>query len=179
MCSRTAPRLVSVTIPDRLASIADHTFYYCSSLASITIPASVTSIGDDAFYACSKLASVYFQGNAPGVGSDSFYRDHSVTVYSLPGTTGWDLFSSSTGLKPALWQPQTQPSMAGAGVQSNQFRFTIDGASNLVIVVEASANLAVPAWSPVGTNNLTGGSFNFSDPQWTNYPARFYRARTR
>ena len=50
--------------------------------------------------------------------------------------------------------------------------------SGLVIVVEASADLANPFWTPVGTNTLTGGSSYFSDPEWTNYPARFYRLRS-
>jgi len=30
---------------------------------------------------------------------------------------------------------------------------------------------------PLATNTFTGGSSYFSDPQWTNYPARFYRLR--
>jgi hypothetical protein len=170
-------KLTSVTIPNRLTRIEEYTFYYCSSLTNVTIPASVTSIGNDAFYACSKLTRVYFQGNAPSVGSDLFYRDHSVKAYYLPGTTGWDVFSSSTGVTAVLWQPQTQPSIASVGVQSDQFRFTINGTSNLVIVVEATANLANLNWSPVGTNTLTSGTSYFSDPQWTNYPTRFYRLR--
>jgi hypothetical protein len=39
-------------------------------------------------------------------------------------------------------------------------------------------NLANPTWYPLQTNTLTGGSFYFSDPQWTNYPGRFYRIRS-
>ena len=50
-----------------------------------------------------------------------------------------------------------------------------DGASNLVVVVEARTSLASPTWSPLATNTLTGSSLYFSDAQWTNYPARFYR----
>jgi len=46
------------------------------------------------------------------------------------------------------------------------------------IVVEATADLAHPAWAPVSTNTLTGGSSYFSDPQWTNSPSRFYRLRS-
>ena len=42
-------------------------------------------------------------------------------------------------------------------------------------MVEACTNLADPAWSPLQTNTLSGDSFYFSDPQWTNYPGRFYR----
>ena len=47
----------------------------------------------------------------------------------------------------------------------------------MVVVVEASTNLANPIWSPLATNTLTSGSSYFSDPQWTNYPGRFYRLR--
>jgi hypothetical protein len=69
-------------------------------------------------------------------------------------------------LRPQLW-PQT-----------NGFGFIISWATNLSVVVEACTNLANPIWSPVGTNTLTGGSSYFSDPQWTNHPARFYRLRS-
>ena len=57
------------------------------------------------------------------------------------------------------------------------------GSSNLVIVVEACTNLANPGWTPIGTNTLntfigTNGTSYFSDPDWTNYPGRFYRLRS-
>jgi len=68
-----------------------------------------------------------------------------------------------------------QVQSAGFGVQSNEFGFTITGASNLAVVVEASSNLVNSAWVPLSTNTLTGGSSYFSDPQWTNFPGRFYR----
>jgi hypothetical protein len=170
-------KLASVTLPNGLTSIEDDTFDYCSSLTSITIPDSVTYIGNDVFYACSKLTSVYFQGNAPSVGSDVFTRDHSLTAYYLSGTTGWGDFATLTGLTPVLWQPQAPPSIASFGLQSKQFVFTINGTSNLVVVVEATPALANPVWSPVGTNTLTGGGSLFTDPRWTNYPVRFYRLR--
>jgi hypothetical protein len=77
-----------------------------------------------------------------------------------------------------LWDMQVQTSNTSFGVRTNQFGFTITGTSNLVIVVEACTNLVNPARSVVGTNTLTGGSSYFSDPQWTNHPARFYRLRS-
>jgi hypothetical protein len=61
------------------------------------------------------------------------------------------------------------------GVWTNQFGFTITGPSDAVVVVDACTDPANPDWSPVGTNTLTGGSSYFSDPEWTNYPRRFYR----
>ena len=68
-------------------------------------------------------------------------------------------------------------------MQNNQFGFNITGSSNLVIVVEACTDFANPVWQPVQTNTLntfigTNGTSYFSDPQWTNYPARFYRFRS-
>jgi hypothetical protein len=41
-------------------------------------------------------------------------------------------------------------------------------------VVEASTNLTSQVWTPLQTVTLTNGSYYFSDPQWTNYPCRFY-----
>lgn len=104
-----------------------------------------------------------------------------MTLYYLPGTTGLGSTFGfpQFGCPPAvLWNPEAQTGGASFGVRTNHFGFAITGSSGLVIVVEATANLANPTWSPVHTNTLTGGSSYFSDPQWTNYPGRFYRLRS-
>ncbi len=75
-----------------------------------------------------------------------------------------------------IWDPQMQDDEF-FGVQSNRFGFNIIGSSNLSVVIEACTNLVNPVWVPVETNILTEGRFYFSDPAWTNYPARFYRLR--
>jgi hypothetical protein len=106
---------------------------------------------------------VYFNGNAPVAVSTVFFGDKDATVYYLPGTMGWN--------------PQVQTSGASFGVQSNRFGFTITGTSGLAIAVEASTNLANPTWFPLQTNTLTAAPCYFGDPDWTNYPARFYRLR--
>ena len=82
-----------------------------------------------------------------------------------------------------LWNPQIQTSDASFGVRTNRFGFNITGSSNLVIVVEACTDISNPVWLPVSTNTLntfvgTNGTSYFSDSQWTNYPARFYRLRS-
>jgi hypothetical protein len=94
----------------------------------------------------------------------------------LPGITGWG--STFADRPTALWNPQVQTSTASFGVQTNQFGFTIAWASGMVIVVEACTDLAHPTWFPLQTNTLSSDSFYFSEPQWTNYPARFYRFRS-
>jgi hypothetical protein len=71
--------------------------------------------------------------------------------------------------------PLIQTGDGSFGIQANQFGFNITGNSNLVVEVEASTNLANSTWTQLQTLTLTNGSTYFSDPQWTNYPARFYR----
>ena len=171
--------LASVTLGNGVMIIGGSAFYDCYVLTNITIPKSVTIIGDQAFLECVSLTGVYFEGDAPSTDpSDSaFFYDYNATIYYLPGTTGWGL---TYGARPTvLWNPQVQND-SSFGMQTNQFGFTITGSSNLVIVVEACTNLASPIWTPIGTKTLntyidTNGTSYFSDPQWTNYPARFYR----
>ncbi len=45
------------------------------------------------------------------------------------------------------------------------------------VAVDARTILTNPVWTPLQTNTLTSDTLYFSDPQWTNYPARFYRLR--
>jgi hypothetical protein len=44
--------------------------------------------------------------------------------------------------------------------------------------LEACTNLANVTWVPLQSCNLTNGLLYFSDPQWTNYPSRYYRLRS-
>ena len=96
----------------------------------------------------------------------------------MPGTTGWAAFATNTGLPVVLWNPEFQTGEGGFGVLNNQFGFNIRGTTNIPILVEASANLASAAWTSLLTCTLTNGSICFSDGDWTNYPARFYRIRS-
>jgi hypothetical protein len=158
---------------DGLSTIEDGAFQLCISLTSITIPESVTAILSTAFWNCVNLGAVYFEGDAPVLLFGVPFDGTSATVYYLPGTTGWGPFFAN---RPAvLWNPQVQPGTLG--VRTNQFGFNITGTSNLVVVIEASTNLANPVWSPLQTNTLDSNSLYFTEPQWSNYPSRFYRLR--
>ncbi len=137
----------------------------------------VTEFADGAFAGYTNLTALYVEGNASGTSLNVFNEDAQATVYYLPGTTGWG--ATLGGLPTALW-PLPMPSIltlgASFGVQTNGFGF-LSWATNLTVVVEASTNLAQPNWTPLETNTLAGGSAAFSDPGWTNFPARFYRLR--
>jgi hypothetical protein len=172
--------LTNVTIGNSVTSIEDEAFRQCTNLTSVTIPNSVTSIGNWVFEACLKLTKVYFSGNAPNGNLTSLTGNSwSGTAYYLPGTTGW---SSSFALWPtALWY-QPNPTILGSGyglgTTTNGFGFTISWATNISVVVEACADLADANWCPVATNALVAGTNYFSDPNWTDYPVRFYRIRS-
>jgi hypothetical protein len=135
-------------------------------------------VGDDG------LTRVNFQGNSPTPTNDLTiffseftYASDPATVYYLPGTTGWGALFD--GLPTAPWflpNPLILTHSASFGVQPGGFGFTISWATNASVVVEAATNLANPVWIPVSTSTLTGGTNYFSDPRWTNYPMRFYRA---
>src|SRR6185503_12006870 len=129
-----------------------------------------------AFFGVSNLKGVYFSGDAPSLRSAVFLAANNVTVYYLPGTAGW---TSTFGGRPtALWQPEVLAGGPGFGVQTNGFGFAITWASGRVIVVEASTNLVNPVWTAVETNTLGSSSSYFSDPNWTNHLAAFYRIRS-
>ncbi len=175
------------SIPASVTSIAQLAFYNCLHLTSVTIPGSVTEIGLYAFIYCTGLKGAYFAGNAPSVDGGAGNLDTSVFagddasyfVHYLPGTTGWGVTFGGWATTP--WR-QPKPVILGGGstlgAQSNAFHFTISWATNTSVVVLAATNLANPVWTPVITNTLTNGVFNFQDLHWTNSPRRFYRIRS-
>jgi hypothetical protein len=77
-----------------------------------------------------------------------------------------------------LWNPRAQTSDGSIGVRSNRFGFNIAGTADIPLVVEASTNVAAQSWVPLQSCTLTNGLVYFSDPQWTNFPGRFYRIRS-
>jgi hypothetical protein len=167
--------LTNLTIPNSVTTIGYAAFDSCSKMTSVAIGDSVTNVGDYAYKGCSNLVSVYFQGNAPSADCNVFSYD-TVTVYYLPGTTGWGTTFACVPTAPwTLPYPLVLNSASGFGVQSNGFGFTISWATNRSVVVEAATNLANPVWTPLATNPLVNGTNYFSDPNWTNYPRRFYR----
>jgi hypothetical protein len=165
--------LTNVTIPGSVTNIGLSAFAGCASLTDVTIPGSVANIGDNAFSQCDSLTGVFLAGNAPAADADVFGDDSSnPVIYYLPGTSGWS--SPFAGRQALLWNPFIRAGDGSFGVQNNQFGFNITTTNNIPIVVEACTNLANPAWTPLQSLTLTNGSVHFSDPQWSNYPCRFY-----
>lgn len=183
-------RLSQIAIGNRVAAIEDYAFLSCTNLTSIILPDSVRWFGDAVFYNCTSLMEVCFRGNAPNIGlhqlTNLFLFAHNVTVYYLPGTSGW---GETFGLRPtAAWWipvPTILDSAPGFGIQTNRFGFRISWATNASVVVDASATLGTADWKPIATNTIavginphTDGWSDFIDPDPATAPARFYRLRS-
>lgn len=97
-----------------------------------------------------------------------------ITVLS-DATSGTNTISASGAGMAA--RPAAQDD-EGFGVVSNRFGFNINWANGMVVVVDACLDLANPAWFALQTNILTNGTAYFGDPEWTNFPGRFYRLRS-
>ena len=83
--------------------------------------------------------------------------------------------SAVAALEVAVATPQIVTFDGSFGFLAGQFGFNVLAAASRTIAVDGSSNLV--DWTPLFTNAIGGGLFYFSDSAWTNYPARFYRAR--
>jgi hypothetical protein len=70
-------------------------------------------------------------------------------------------------------------SLSAGGAKTFQFTFTNPPVADFTVV--ASTNLALPLtnWTVLGeAMQVTPGQYQFSDPQATNFPVRFYDVRS-
>lgn len=187
--------LTRLALPNNLTNIQDASyvsiggpfgvFNWCTSLTNVIFGKDLAYLGTGAFTFCTSLTEVFFQGNAPAtVGTNGgpipgpwiFLNAPLVTVYYLPGTTGWEPTFSQHPTR--LWNPQVQTGDGSFGVGANGFGFNIAGTPDIPLVIEGSTDLAAQAWVPLQNCTLTNGSLSFSDLQGTNYPCRLYRIRS-
>ncbi|NNJ70401.1 MAG: leucine-rich repeat protein, partial [Kiritimatiellales bacterium] len=155
-----------------VTSIGTSAFNQCDSLTSLTIPDGVTSIEGFAFAYCDNLKDIYYKGNLPIASSNVFYGA-TVTNYYLPNKTGWE--EEYAGITTVLWNPLIQTGDGNLSVQTNGFGFNVTESKSGLVIVKTCTNLAYDTWIAIQTNTMNNGSFEFSDPSWTNNSMRFYR----
>lgn len=163
-------------IPNGVTTLAEIAFN-SRSLTNVTVPDTVTHVSFPTFSTCTSLVGVMFMGNPPaGIPGGSYFQVFrscdSITVYYLPGTYSWG--STWSGRPTALWNPQVAVSGGMFGVGPAGFGFTVFGTTGIPIVIQACTNLAERSWSPLQSCTLTNGSAYISDPDWMDYPSRFY-----
>ncbi len=163
--------LTNIVIPDSVTLIGGGetivligglgAFKGCDSLASITIGSGVANIEDYAFQFCPALTSLFFQGNAPTADSTIFDSDNvtNITVYTAPGTTGWDNFASTVGVV-------TAPQFGSTAYGGLPLLFYPPSGTNNTL--QLSTNPAAGNWSTVSNavalaavqlTNVTGSAF--------------------
>lgn len=87
--------LCSVSIPNSVTEISDHTFSGCSLLSSIQIPNSVTEIGAYAFNNCSSLSSILIPERVTKIDDKAFSGCTSLLSIQIPKSViliGYDAF---------------------------------------------------------------------------------------
>ena len=116
---------VSITSFESGLAPAGGAFGFCTGLTNLAIPNSVTNIGDYAFVFCTHMVGVYFQGNSPSLGAQLFQNDNKLTVFYLPGTTGWG--PTFGGRPTAVWN------------QAQDFAYTNNNGAITITVTPAPA----------------------------------------
>ena len=175
--------LTNISLPDGLYSVGDFAFYRSTNLTSIMIPRNVTNIGLGVFSGCLNLAEIDVDPLNPVYSSADgvlFNKAQTELIRYPPAKAGkyW-IPSSVTTIGELAFESNAEVTgvLSARLAPNNSFGFTISWPTNAPMVIEATSNLIPPAWSPIGTNTLMNGLTYFTDPQWTNYPHRFYRIR--
>lgn len=179
--------LSKIKLSESQKDIVPATFYNCSSLKTVVIPARVASIRKGAtihdltpgaFAGC-PLATLYFEGNTPILqGGPGVFTSTNMTVYYCSGTTGWGATFAGRPTEPWVRpEPVILKTPPGVALQTNGFGFRISWATNSPVVVEATASLSTPEWSPVSTNTLVNGWVDFRDSDGAAHDECFYRVR--
>ncbi|RYD25877.1 MAG: hypothetical protein EOP86_26730 [Verrucomicrobiaceae bacterium] len=116
-------------------------------------------------------------------GNSRITSNITATVYYMPGTMNWE---ETYGWRPArLWNPQVRTADASFGMKTDGegkrfFAFNITGPPDSVVLVRTSTGLSLGCWTILAAVTLADpdldgiGSFHFSDPGASQYPARFY-----
>jgi hypothetical protein len=113
-------------------------------------------------------SNFFTAGTGPG------YKDYYLTIDATNEGALSTVLNSLITAQPSLAAPQA----SSPELLNNQFGFTITGTANIPVAVEACTNLLNGYWFPLQILTLTGDPIYFSDPQWKNYPTRFYRLRS-
>ena len=123
---------------------------------------------------CIQMGSFYYGG---GGGGGSIIDSSAIAILAeVPGILSPDVpyYSRYNGEIIITVAPLAIiTANAAFGFTNGAFGFDVTGPSGSNVVIEASTDLQT--WIPLQANLLGSGPLYFSDPQWTNYPERFYR----
>lgn len=154
-------QVLSVTLPQSVASIGSSAFSGCDKLLELRIPSSVTQIGSYAFTACPNLVRLVFDGPVPTVGYNAFYNV-SATVYVSEDQETWRPYIGSKwqGMKVAYKESSTKSVLFDArGGTAELTSLFVESGSKLGVLPSASLlGYRFDGWftSSTGGQQITG-----------------------
>jgi hypothetical protein len=78
--------LTNVTMPNSLIIVGTNAFNDCNSLTNVTIGNSVSNIEYEAFSGCSSLARIMMPNSVTNIGADAFYGCSSLASVTIPNS---------------------------------------------------------------------------------------------
>jgi hypothetical protein len=152
-----------VSLP-KAASIDEHAFYNCTSLAEVSLPMAA-SIGNNAFQYCHSLAEVSLP-KATSIGNNAFQESSILDEVSLPSVTtiGNNVFDSIGGTSLTITMGNTAPTLGedmftGVTVPKNVTVKVPSGATGYGVSATYSGTDATDNWG----NGFRGLGWNGSN----------------
>ena len=109
-------------------------------------------------------------------GLSSAWQNYVTSPGKIEQDTGFTFFTALPAAVAGVFRAEVDgaPSFANSAFTNNQFRFTVNGWTGTNYVVQATTNLASPAWISLLTN---AAPFTFVQSNASSFGQRFYRVQ--
>ena len=167
--------LTDAIIGNGVEFIGHSAFSDCAKLTNLVIPEGVSELGPYSFRRCREIRGVYFKGNAPTLQDGVFFDVNGAVAYHFPKAIGWD--DTYGGLPTETWTQMEGAVVQASHLSGDEFGFSVQGLGDGIVLVEAATDPAIGDWKGVEILTISEGIGSFSDPDWADRPARFFRVR--
>ena len=89
-CFKNCVSLKSVRLPEKLASLGDYAFALCKELEGVSLPETLTTIGVAGLRNCNKITTIAIPASVTSIGEDAFENVPLNTVYFDGSKAQWD-----------------------------------------------------------------------------------------
>ena len=138
----------------------------------------ITSLTYGGHLVVSNLAGAFAEGQSFALfGAATSEGDFESITPPPGGNLAWQ-FNPAIGILSVIATEVTPPAFAQLALESDgRFSMAGTGPTNQSYRIFATTNVALPLtdWTAIATGVFSGANFNFTDPQSTNHPQRFYR----